>query len=183
MREEKREEIAQPASYWQKKRDIVVEHEPHTLAVRYSPKGKETVMKGLSALGEVRLVEPQRLLVVRFPQAARQEAAQAQLLEWQEEGLIEFVTPVLRDQESQLAQIVTDEITVRFKPNLAPEKREDLERKYNVTAARQNEFIPNQYVVKVAGTEGLKTLKVASQLDSEAEVEFAVPNFISQLRR
>ena len=182
MREEEREESTRTSVYRQKNHEVAVERVPHTLAVRYCPKGKERVMKRLSALGEVRLVEPQRLLVVQFPEAAKREAAQVQLQKWQEAGLIEFATPVLRDPESQLAQIVTDEISVRFKPDLAPERREEVERKYNLTVTRKNEFVPNQYVVKMDRTEGLKTLEVASQLDSEADVEFAVPNFISQHR-
>jgi hypothetical protein len=180
---EREEEPVEPIVYRQNSRDVVVECLDDTLAVRYRPETKERVREELMVLGDVTPVESQRLLIVRLPDAAKRAAVMAKLKEWEQQGVIEFVTPVLRDPDSRLAQILTDEIIVRFKPDLPPEARETVERKYGVTIARQNEFVPNQYVVKVPEAKGLKTLEVASQLDSETEVEFAAPNFISQHRR
>jgi hypothetical protein len=106
-----------------------------------------------------------------------------QLQKWVDDGTVEFVTPVLRDEESQLQQILSDEITVRFKSALTSKQLKGVEEKYGVVVARQNEFVPRQFVVKVAQPTGLRTLDVASQLDAADNVEFATPNFISQFRR
>lgn len=154
----------------------------NTIAVRYREAAGETVYAKLHALGQVRAIEPQRLFIVEFPKA-RRAAAEKQLQQWMGEGTIEFFTTVLRDEDSQLRQIPTDEITVRFKAALPPRRLKTLEKKYGVTVARQNEFVPNQFILKVAQPSGLRTLEVASRLDAADDVEFAEPNFISEFRR
>ena len=169
--------------YRQGKRKVYVELLGNTVAVRCREDAEETVCSALRSLGRVRAVESHRLLIVELPEATQRAAALKQLEQWGEEGAVEFVTPVLRDSESQLRQILTDEITVRFKPVLPPEQLKRIEEKYGVTIARQNEFIPNQFIVKVTQPNGLHTLEVANQLDAADEVEFAAPNFISEFRR
>ena len=94
--------------------------------------------------------------------------------------MAELVTPVLRDRESDLRQILTDEVTVRFKSIQSAEKLKEVERKYGVSVARQNEFVPSQFVLKVDQPSGLRTLDVASALDEADDVQFASPNFVSE---
>jgi hypothetical protein len=82
--------------------------------------------------------------------------------------------------DSQLVQILTDEITVRFKSKPSASRLQAIEQQYAVSVARQNEFVPAQFIVKVRRPFGLRTLEVASELDTVEEVSFATPNFISQ---
>ena len=152
-------------------------------AVRCQPAGQRRVHDELAKLGRVRVFTAQNLLIVELPAAKRREQAMEKLTGWQREGTVEFFTPVLQDKESQLLRILTDEITVRFKAAVPQRRRERVQRLFGVTVARQNEFVPDQYVVKVPQTTGLKSLKIAQKLDKVAEVEFAAPNYISEYRR
>jgi hypothetical protein len=169
--------------YQQGKRKVVLEQLDDAVAVRCRAGAEATVCARLRSLGRVRAVESQQLLIGELPDATQRAEALKQLQQWVEEGKVEFVTPVLRDMESQLNQILTDEITVRLKSEVSPERLRRLGEKYGVTVVRQNEFVPNQFIVKVAEPSGMHTLEVASQLDAADEVLFASPNFISEFRR
>ena len=174
---------ARRAVYRQGTKQVRVESLDNTFAVRYREGAGAVVSEALRAQGQVRAIEPQRLLIVEFPDAARRAAALRQLNRWTDEGLVEFVTPVLRDAESQLRQILTDEITVRFKSTLPSQQLAAVEQEYGVTVARQNEFVPTQFIFKVSQPKGLDTLDIASRLDAADDVEFATPNFISEYQR
>ena len=106
-----------------------------------------------------------------------------QLRVWHRDGRVEFFTPVLVDDKTRLLRILTDEITVRFKPHVPVTRRADIQRKLGVDTLRQNEFVPDQHVVKVSEPLGLKTLAVARALDRSPDVEYATPNYISEYRR
>jgi hypothetical protein len=164
------------------KRTAEVEELPDTIAVRCRDSEAEArVREVLGGLGTVREMASQRLLIATLTSAADRPRALAILDRLQDAGDIEFATPVLCDPASRLCQILTDEITVRFKQP-AP-NAERLRAQYGVTLAKRNEFVPNQYLVKVADARGLKTLEVANRLDSADDVEFAAPNFISEFSR
>jgi hypothetical protein len=160
-----------------------IEPMKNRFAVRYREGNQPRIARGLAKLGQVQEVKPQRLLLVEFADQAHSEAAQQQLQHWTDDGSIEFATPMLRDPASDSARILTDEITVRFKSALPEQRLKQFARKYGVTIARQNEFVPTQYIVKVDKPEGLQTLDIAHQLDESDDVEFATPNFISEYRR
>ncbi len=172
--------------YRQGKTKVYLKPVNNTLAVRYNKSGKAQVRKTLRSLGEVSDVseiESQQLFIVRLLAGTKEETALQHLQPLIDKGAIESVAPVLRDEESQLLQVLTNEITVRFKPTLAVKERQQMEKKYGLTIARKNEFVPNQFVVKVPRSKGLDTLNVANQLDAADEVEFATPNFVSEYRR
>jgi len=172
--------------YRQGKTKVYLKPVANTLAVRYNKSAKAQVRKALGSLrevDEVREIESQQLFIAHFLESTKAETVLEQLQPLIDKGAIESVAPVLRDEESQLLQVLTDEITVRFKPALAAKERKQLEKKYGLTSARKNEFVPNQYVVKVPRSRGLETLNVANELDAADEVEFAAPNFVSEYRR
>ena len=172
--------------YRQGKTKVYLKRVDDMLAVRYNKSAKAQVRKTLRALGEVddvREIESQRLFIAHFLEGTKEETVLEHLQPLIERGAIESVSPVLRDEESQLLQVLTDEITVRFKSTLAAKERRQMEKKYGLTMARKNEFVPNQFVVKVPQSKGLDTLKVANELDAADEVEFAAPNFVSEYRR
>jgi hypothetical protein len=174
---------AGPHFYRQGKRKVYLEPADNILAVRYETSSKAQVRKLLRSLGKLSETESQRLLIVRLPDGVKAETAAEQLQPLLGKGKIESVFPVLRDQESQLLEVLTDEITVQFKPTVRAKERKQIERQYGLTVVRKNEFVPNKFVVKAPGAKGLETLKVANELDAAAEVEFAVPNFVSEHRR
>lgn len=155
----------------------------NTLAVRHKASAREQVRKTLRSLGELSEIESQRLLVVHLPGGVKVEAALEKLKPLLDKEKIECVFPVLLDKESKLLQVLTDEITVRFKPSVDAKKRKQIEKEFGLTVARKNESVPNQFVVTAPGAEGLDTLKLANKLDAADEVEFATPNFVSEHRR
>ncbi|MFL5732856.1 MAG: hypothetical protein ACJ78Q_06610 [Chloroflexia bacterium] len=173
----------QRASYKQGAKKGYGEPLENSIAVRYCDGAEPTVREALGPDAKVQATEPQRLLVADFPDAASRDAALDRLLQLVDKGLVEFATPVLLDPSSQLRQIPTDEITVRFKSPLPEDQLKSFEQKYGVSVVRQNEFVPNQYIMKVARPVGLHTLDVANELNPEEDVEFATPNFISEYRR
>ncbi|MDQ2922364.1 MAG: hypothetical protein M3R52_12245 [Acidobacteriota bacterium] len=169
--------------YRQGKTRVYLKPVDDTLAVRYNKRAKSQVRKTLGSLGQVSEIESQQLFIVHLAEGSKEETASQHLQPLIDKGLIESVAPVLRDEESQLLQVLTDEITVRFKPTLAAKERKQMEKKYGLSIARKNEFVPNQFVVKVPRSKGLDTLHVANELDAADEVEFAAPNFVSEYRR
>ena len=152
------------------------------VAVRYT-KPAEELRAALSVFGKVKDVEPQQLLIVQLSSSADKEKVLEQAESFIATGAAEAIVPVWRDEESQLLQVLTDEITVRFKRALPKKEREQVEKKFGVTIARQNEFVPNQFTVKVPLSRGVDALKVANELDADDEVEFAAPNFVSEHKR
>ena len=169
--------------YRQGKTKVYLKPVDNTLAVRYNSSAKSQVRKILSSLGQLSEIESQRLFIVQLLEGTTEETAAQHLQPLMDKGTIESIAPVLRDEESKLLQVLTDEITIRFKPTLAAKERKQVEKKYGLTISRKNEFVPNQFVVKVPRSKGLDALKVANELDAADEVEFAAPNFVSEYRR
>jgi hypothetical protein len=154
---------------------------PGTYAVRFREGREAAVRQAVGEQGDVQSIPNQNLLIVSFSDPDRQRVGLESLHHLQDRGAVEFVTPVLLNPSSQLRQILTDEITVRFKQPGPPPER--LQSEYGLTVARRNEFVPNQYVLRLERPRGLKTLEVAKALDQADDVEFAAPNYISEHRR
>lgn len=168
------------ASYRSAARRVFVEPLDNTIAVRYREGSRDEINKMLRSLGPVRSLDSQRLLIVESPKVQAQAAAVKRVIKSIGEAGLEFATPLLRDPDTNLKQVLTDEITVRFKkPAVAKRQLRSLEQRFGVKVARQNEFVPNQFTIKLDRPKGLDTLRVASKLDAEEEIEFASPNFLS----
>ena len=174
---------ARRLSYRQGAKTISVESLAHVWAVRYEAAHRAAVEQALNSFGSVQELPPQRLCVIELASAARRDELLAQLEQLRAAGQIEFFQPVLRDPVSKLHQILTDEISVRFKKAPSAKQLKAVERKYGVRVAHQNEFVPRQFIVQAAPAREMNTLEVASQLDAADEVEFAAPNFISEYKR
>jgi len=151
-------------------------------ALRCRPGVAARVRRALAKAGGVHSLPAQNILIVELAGESSPERSD-KLQQWQREGLVDFFTPVLRDKQTQLLQILTDEITVRFKPTAPQRRRDRLRHLYGLMAPRQNEFVRDQYVFKIPDAVGLKPLEIAKKLNRAAEVEFAAPNFISEYRR
>jgi len=169
-------------SYRHGKNKVYLQPVEDVVAVRYAS-SKEELRKALSSFGTVREVEPQQLFMVQLRSSSDKGKVLDQVQSLIDSGAAQAIVPVWRDEESQLLQVLTDEVTVRFKRVLPKKEREQVEKKFGFTIARQNEFVPNQFVVKVPISRGVDALKVANELDADDEVEFAAPNFVTEHRR
>lgn len=169
-------------SYRHGKNKVYLQPAGDVIAVRYAS-SKEELRKALNSFGTVKEVEPQQLLMLQLRSSSDKEKVLEEVQPFINSGAAEAIVPVWQDEESQLLQVLTDEVTVRFKRVLPKKAREQVEKKFGFTIARQNEFVPNQFVVKVPISTGVDVLKIADELDADDEVEFAAPNFVTEHRR
>ena len=169
-------------SYRHGKNKVYLQPVEDVVAVRYAS-SKEKLRKTLGSFGTVKDVEQQQLFMVQLRSSSDKQNVLEEVQSFIDSGAAEAIVPVWRDEESQLLQVLTDEVTVRFKRVLPKKEREQVEKKFGFTIARQNEFVPNQFVVKVPISRGVDVLKVANELDADDDVEFAAPNFVSEHRR
>src|SRR5918994_1733729 len=169
-------------SYRHGKNKVYLQPVEDVIAVRYGS-SKEELREALRSFGTVKEVEQQQLFMLQLRSSSDKEKVLEQVQSFIDSGAAEAIVPVWRDEESQLLQVLTDEVTVRFKRELPKKEREQVEKKFGFTIARQNEFVPNQFVVKVPISMGVDVLKVANELDADDEVEFAAPNFVTEYKR
>ena len=169
-------------SYRHGKNKVYLQPADDVVAVRYA-EPKEELRAALSLFGKVKEVEPQQLFIVQLSSSADKDKVTEQVHSLIATGVAEAIVPVWRDEESQLLQVLTDEVTVRFKRPLPKKDRAQVEKKFGFTIARQNEFVPNQFVVKVPISRDEDILEVANELDADDDIEFAAPNFVSEHRR
>jgi hypothetical protein len=154
------------------------------LAIRWREGHESEIRSIVEEFGTSSQLEAQQLVILQPRSTAARREAIVRLESLRDKGAIDFVTPVLREPESRTRQILTDEITVRFhERDLPTAKVKALLKKFGATLHLRNEFVPNQVLAKVIGTSGLKTLEVASAMDSADEVDFAAPNFVSEIKR
>ena len=173
-----------PASGASTRRPEAPRSMPGQLAVRVAPKAGKRVHAALQPLGSVEAYEPGRMLILKKGPRVADAAVKSVVTGLLRDGLVQDVTPVLRDPRSGLRLIPTDEITVRFRPD-APVQGTltDVRRTEGLSVARRNEFVPSQFVLRVPQPSGTRTLDIARRLKARADVEFAAPNYISDVQR
>ena len=156
---------------------------PNEVAARYRAGGEQKVIDRLARFGRVEKYPLQRMVVLhRLPDVAAAKV-QAALNDLQQAGLVEFVTPVLLDPDSHTRQVLTDEIVLRLKPGRTAHRLAALKAAHGIEIGQRNKFEPSQYIVKVPKPSGTQTLDVARSLDQSDDVEFASPNFLTQIKR
>ena len=169
-------------SYRHGKDKVYLQPVEDVVAVRYAS-SKEELRKALSSFGTVKEVEQSQLFMVQLSSSSDKEKVLKEVQPFIDSGAAEAIVPVWRDEESQLLQLLTDEVTVRFKRVLPKKEREQVAKKFGFTIARQHELVPTQFVVKVPISRGVDALEVANELDADDEVEFAAPNFVTEHKR
>jgi hypothetical protein len=155
---------------------------PEYIAVRYASGKEKEVTAKLKDLGEVNSSPAQNLVIVELSTSDKVKTLLDDLQPLLEDGVIEFITPVLVDEESNLKQIPTEEITVRFKDEPSEKHLSDFTDEYGVKIAKQNEFVPRQYIVKLETSQGKQVLEVAKNIGQAEDVEFATPNYLSEIK-
>lgn len=153
------------------------------IAARYGAGQERKVRSALGKCGNVNTYPSQRIVVLKRAPGVTAAAARTVLDELQRSNVIEYVTPVLRDRDTNSRQVLTDEIVVRLKPGRTRRALAALESAHGFTITRRNEFEPSQYIVTVPNPSGTQTLDVARSIDRSDDVEFASPNFLTQVKR
>jgi hypothetical protein len=157
---------------------------PNQIAVRYRAGQAEKVRERLATLGSMEDHPLSRILILHRAPSVTRRAADTALKALQDEKLVDFATPVLRDSESGMRKVLTDEIVLRLKSGHAPQRTlATLRGEHGLKIGRRNQFEPSQYIVKVAQASGTHTLDVARSLGQRADVEFASPNFLTGIKR
>ena len=156
---------------------------PNEVAARYRSGQEQKVRDALAPLGRVELYPLQRMIVLHRASGVTSANVQAVLDSLHRVHLIEFVTPVLVDPDSHTRQVLTDEIVLRLKPGRSRRALAALKAAHGIEIERRNQFEPSQYIVKVPKPSGLQTLDVARSLDRSDDVEFASPNFLTEVKR
>jgi hypothetical protein len=156
---------------------------PNEIAARYRTGQEKKACDALAPLGSVRTYPSQRMIVLAQSPSQTPARVRSALHDLQAAGIIEFVTPVLLDRESNTRQVLTDEIVLRLKPGRTARALDALTAAHGLEICSRNEFEPSQYIVKVPKPSGTTTLDVARTLDESDDVEFASPNFLTQVKR
>lgn len=124
-----------------------------------------------------------RILILHRTSSVPRDALAATLRRLERAGDIEFASSVVRDPHTGLRQVLTDEIVVRLKPGTARQTLATLKAEHGLTVCRRNEFEPTQFVVRVPDASGTGTLEVAKSIDERDDVEFAWPNFLTDIEQ
>jgi hypothetical protein len=166
-----------------KKRSPTLTKIPNEIAARYKTGQEKKACDALAPLGTVHTYPRQRMVVLEQSSSQTPAKVRSALQDLQAAGILEFVTPVLLDRESNTRQVLTDEIVVRLKPGRTERTLDALTAAHGLEIGSRNEFEPSQYIVKVPKPSGTTTLDVARTLDESDDVEFASPNFLTQVKR
>lgn len=156
---------------------------PGAVAARYCAGQEGTVCDALAPLGALEVYQAQRMVVLERSPRVAATRVKTVLEDLRRRNAVEFVTPLLLDPESKTRQVLTDEIVLRLKPGRTKRTLQALGAAHGVTIGKRNEFEPSQYVVKVPSPSGTQTLDIARSLDASDDVEFASPNFLTEIKR
>ena len=154
------------------------------IALRYRAGAERKVRAALAAFGAIESYPAGGILILHRSAKASAARIRSTVRTLETDGLVLSATPVLRDPRSGARQILTGEITVRFKPD-APARQAlaSMKAAHDVRVKRRNRFEPTQYVVCVSGPSCSRTREIARSLDRRNDVAFAVPNFITDIKR
>jgi hypothetical protein len=156
---------------------------PNGIAARYCAGQEAKVRDALAPFGEIEVYQPHRMVVLERSPHVAAGRVKTVLEDLRRRHAVEFVTPLLLDPESNTRQVLTDEIVLRLKPGRTKRTLQALGAAHGVKISRRNEFEPSQYVLKVPSPSGTQTLDIARSLDASDDVEFACPNFLTEIKR
>jgi hypothetical protein len=153
-------------------------------ALRCRAGAERKVRAALAPLGTIESYPPGGILILHRSPTASAAEVRSTVRTLEKDGLVEFVTPVLRDRQSDARQFLTGEIIVRLKSGVPAKKTlASLKAEHGVEVKRRNEFEPTQYVVSVPDPSAARTRDIARSLDRRSDVEFATPNVISDIKK
>jgi hypothetical protein len=165
-------------------RRTVLEVLPARIAARWSPRHRGRLQEALRDFfgprGALDALEKEQLFLVQLTGPVGPPVWD-HLAELQDQGFLEWASPALRDVESGLRVIATDEIVVRLRDDAGtPAKLRRLVAPLGLQVVQRNEFVASQFMVKVTRLLGLEVLEKAESLAALPEVKFAAPNFLTE---
>jgi fervidolysin-like protein len=163
----------------------VLEVLPARVALRWEAQEHGRLQEALRALvgsrGKLHTLESERLFLLELEDTSVGPALWKDLAGLQEQGLLDWASPTLRDVDSGLRLIATDEIVVRLRDDAgAQAKLRRLVAPLGLQIVQRNEFVASQFMVKGARLLGLEVLEKADALAALPEVKFAAPNFLTE---
>lgn len=97
---------------------------------------------------------------------------------------VEAIFPVLKESSSGLGVVATDELTVRFKPEVLETARSGVLEREGLQIVKQNRFAPSQLTVRLEKAQPAGAVfDVAARLNQMDEIEFATPAFLAELEK
>jgi hypothetical protein len=142
------------------------------------------VRAALAPLGTVEAYKPGGLLILHRGSKTSVAEVRSAVAALEKARLVEFVTPVTRDRDSDARQVLTGEITVRLKRGVrAKQALASLKAEHGLEVKCRNEFEPTQYILWVPDATAARTRDIARSLDRRSDVEFAAPNFVTDIRK
>jgi len=171
--------------YYARGKKIRLIRSEDTFAIRYkegysSARMMDTVDR-LNIAAERKELPKHRTVIVTMPPTRALADIRTSRERLQADENVEFIAPVFTEPTSKLRLALTDEITVRFKEEVREEQIASFNAQHDVELIRTNEFVPNQYLLKVKNPD--KTLEVANEYNSSDLTEFAEPNFLSEYKK
>ena len=168
----------------QRGRRSTVQVDPAHAAVKPSADSSSDRQAGWRTLGKLTALPGGRLFQLELGLGDERRVAAWQRLErLVASEALASASPVLTDQDSGLRQLAGDEISVRFKTRCEPGQLATLMHQSHLALVRRNEFVATQFIFRVERAFGLRVLEVSDLLDALPEVEFAVPNFVTEVAR
>jgi hypothetical protein len=157
---------------------------PDQMAIRVAAGQEERAVAALESFGEIEEQTASRVFILHLDRGVAAPLVRPTIESLRRAHVVEFTSPVLRDEESGIRQVPTDEIILRLKRGHATQRTlRTLSAEHDFEVARRNEFEPTQYIVRLKKPSGTETLKVARSLDQRADVEFASPNFLTGIKK
>ncbi len=161
-----------------------------TIAVAFSEEIPERRLDELRArtrpvdvLGRSPALLSRNMLVHRTGPAARGPERVRAFAERLNRGpSVRFVNHVFRNPASGLHLIPTDEIIVRFTPEVTQDQIDALNAQHNVEIIEQKAYAPTQYLLRVLAPSPRRIFDVANAYHQSDLVEWAEPNFVTEKR-
>ena len=95
---------------------------------------------------------------------------------------VRFVTRVFRNPANGLHMVLTDQVSVRFKPDVTQAEIDALLAHLGLEPVEQKLYAPNQFLLQVSDPTPDRALMVANALHESPLVEWAEPNFVMEKR-
>ncbi|MGD2076741.1 MAG: S8 family serine peptidase [Chloroflexota bacterium] len=161
-----------------------------TVAVAFDgliPQGRMEMLgasqRPIDALGRSPTLMARDVLVHQTSRAARGAERLQRFAQRLSQGeSIRYVTHTFRDPADDIHLVLMDEIIVRFKKGISQEQIEALNEALGMEIIAQNEYVPNQYLLRVGDPTAERTMALANDIHQNELVEWAVPNFVRETR-
>ena len=100
-----------------------------------------------------------------------------------EDNNVEYVSKAYREKETGKMMIPSNDINIQFKNSTNEQTIKEILSDNELEILEESEFKEGLYRVMVKNANGDNTIDIANKLSSISEVEFAEPNFITEIKK